>query len=58
MSGAQKWKGTADTLNAKPTRTKRMPRLTTGFEPTEPLVADPMSVSRVEPVNPKMRLMP
>ena len=57
MSGAQLWNGTAEILNAKPLMMKTMP--TTSMPFRFPSVKEaPMSVSKVELVEPNSRLMP
>jgi hypothetical protein len=45
-------------LKAKPTSRKTMPTVTSGEASRSPRVPSPISDSRVEPVTPKMRLIP
>ncbi len=57
MSGAQKWNGTALTLNANPTRVRKTATVSSPVCGTFPILWA-MSVSIVEPVMPKTSDMP
>jgi hypothetical protein len=58
VSGAHEWKGTAETLKAKPTTMKKMPTVTSSRLPLAPPNRWLISVRRVVPVAPKTSDMP
>src|SRR5215210_3522766 len=58
VSGAQKWNGTLDTLNANPATTSRMAARAIDWSPALPDSALAMPSSLVVPVTPKIRLIP
>src|SRR5262245_53166670 len=57
VSGAQKWKGTALTLNANPTRVRKIATASSGFVPSAVMNSE-MFESSVEPLYPKISDMP
>ena len=57
MSGAQKWNGTALTLNANPTRVRKIAIVSSGFVPSVETNSE-ISESFVEPAKPKISDIP